>query len=68
MTEAATIDELKASIKKLNGRATTLKMDLHDLAEDLPIGWEGIPELAERTFEAYKKLTEARAKLAELGG
>jgi hypothetical protein len=68
MTETAPIDEVKASIKKLNGKATALKMDLHDLAEDLPIGWEGIPDLAQKTFEAYQQLTEARAKLAELGG
>jgi hypothetical protein len=58
------IDALKAEIKKLNGQATQLKMDLHDLSEDLPIGWERIPEIAEKTFQAYQKLTEARQKLA----
>jgi hypothetical protein len=58
------IDALKAEIKKLNGQATQLKMDLHDLSEDLPIGWERIPEIAGKTFQAYQKLTEARQKLA----
>ena len=57
-------DTLKAEIKKLNAQATQLKMDLHDLSEELPIGWERIPELAEKTFQAYQKLTAARQKLA----
>jgi hypothetical protein len=57
-------DTLKAEIKKLNAQATQLKMDLHDLSEDLPIGWERIPEIAEKTFQAYQKLTVARQKLA----
>ena len=58
------IDTLKAEIKKLNAQATQLKMDLHDLSEELPIGWERIPEIAEKTFLAYQKLTAARQKLA----
>lgn len=58
------LDTLKAEIKKLNAQATQLKMDLHDLSEELPIGWERIPELAEKTFQAYQKLTAARQKLA----
>jgi len=58
------MDTLKAEIKKLNAQATQLKMDLHDLSEDLPIGWERIPEIAEKTFQAYLKLTAARQKLA----
>jgi len=62
------IDTLKAQVKKLNAQATNLKMNLHDLAEDLPTGWDKIPELAQQTFETYKNLTEARAKLAAVGG
>lgn len=58
------MDALKAEIKKLNAQATQLKMDLHDLSEELPIGWERIPEIAEKTFQAYQKLTAARQKLA----
>lgn len=59
------MDELKARVKKLNAQATQLKMDLHDLSEDLPTGWEKIPEVAQRTFDAYQALTEARAKMAK---
>ena len=59
-----TPEELKAQVKKLNAQATQLKMDLHDLSEELPINWEKIPEVAARTFEAYQALTEARKQLA----
>jgi hypothetical protein len=57
-------ETLKAEIKKLNARATQLKMDLHDLSEDLPTGWERIPDVAAETFQAYEKLAAARQKLA----
>ncbi|MGC2458197.1 MAG: CCE_0567 family metalloprotein [Gallionellaceae bacterium] len=62
------INTLKSEIKKLNAQATQLKMDLHDLSEDLPTGWERIPEVAARTHQAYEKLTAARQKLAASGG
>lgn len=62
------IDTIKAEVKKLNAQATQLKMDLHDLSEDLPIGWEKIPEVAEKAFKAYEQLTDARKKLAAAGG
>lgn len=58
------IDTLKAEVKKLNAQATTLKMDLHDLSEELPQQWERIPEVAAKTFEAYQKLDAARKALA----
>ncbi len=61
-------DALKAQIKKLNAQATKLKMDLHDLSEDLPTGWEKIPEVAAAAHSAYQALTEARQQLAALGG
>jgi len=61
------VDSLNAQVKKLNAQATNLKMNLHDLAEDLPIGWEKIPELATQTFQTYKSLMEARARLAASG-
>lgn len=51
-------EEKKAQYKKLNSRATKLKMDLHDLAEDLPTGWEKIPEVADAAFNAYKELMD----------
>lgn len=57
-------EELKARVKKLNAQATQLKMDLHDLSEELPLNWEKIPELAARTHEAYQSLAQARNQLA----
>ncbi len=60
------IDSLKAKIKKLNQQATALKMDLHDLSEDLPTGWERILEVAQKTHAAHAALMEARAQLAQV--
>lgn len=59
------IDTLKAEIKKLSARATTAKMNLHDLAEDLPINWQGIMATAEAARDAYQALEQARARLKE---
>ena len=33
------------------------------LAEELPVDWEKIPEVAEQTFEVFKELTAARKEL-----
>jgi hypothetical protein len=70
VTEATVIEheDLKAKLKKLNAQATGLKMDLHDLAEDLPTGWERIRELAEKTYQAHLDLNELRKKIAEADG
>lgn len=62
------LEALKLQIKKLNAQATNLKMNLHDLSEDLPTGWEKIPAVAEQAYQAYKNLTEARSRLAAQGG
>lgn len=62
-----TPDELKAQIKKLNAQATSLKMDLHDLSEELPVNWERIPEVAQKTYDAFKELAAARKRLATAG-
>jgi hypothetical protein len=62
------IDTLKAEIKKLSTQAIQAKMDLHDLSEELPTGWERIPEIAGKTHATCQKLAEARKKLAALGG
>ena len=53
-------DELKARMKKLNAAAMTAKMDLHDLTEELPTGWERILEVAQRTYDAYQALDAAK--------
>lgn len=65
---AVDVESLKKEIKKLNAQATNLKMNLHDLSEDLPTGWENIPAVAAQTYETYKNLSAARARLAALGG
>lgn len=62
------LETLKARVKQLNARATTLKMNLHDLSEELPTGWENIPDLAAQAFDAYRSLAEARALLTQAGG
>jgi hypothetical protein len=59
------IDALKTEVKKLNAKATQAKMDLHDLSEDLPTGWEKIPVVAQLAYEAHAKLVAARKALAD---
>ena len=63
-----TVDTLKAEIKRLSSQAIQTKMDLHDLSEELPTGWERIPEVAKKTFQTFEKLVAAKQKLAALGG
>ncbi|MCC9624205.1 hypothetical protein LPB41_21200 [Thalassospira sp. MA62] len=63
MTE---VETLKAEIKKLSSRATNAKMDLHDLAEDLPINWPSIMDVAQVAHDTYEKLEAKRARLKEL--
>lgn len=58
-----TVEELEKHVKKLSMRSTDAKMNLHDLAEELPTDWEKIPEVAEHTFEVFKELTAARREL-----
>jgi len=61
------LEALKAQVKKLNQQATALKMDLHDLSEDLPTGWENIPDVAKKAYDVHAALTEARKALAAAG-
>ena len=60
------VDTLKVEIRKLSAKATTAKMNLHDLSEELPVNWTSIPEVAQAALEAYAALDAARKKLAEL--
>ena len=65
-TEPATTGraaQLRAELRRWNSRATRLKLDLHDLAEDLPVGWEGILELAAATHEAYAHVDRIQREL-----
>jgi hypothetical protein len=63
----ATAEALRAQQKKLSARAMNLKMELHDLSEELPLGWEKIPDVAQRAHAAFAALTELRARIAALG-
>jgi len=60
-------ETLKAEIRKLSSQAVTAKMDLHDLAEDLPINWEQVPAIAQRAYEIYRELDTKRALLRATG-
>lgn len=62
------LEALRAEAKKLSSQAVKAKMDLHDLAEDLPVNWESIPEVARRAFEIYGELQRKRQKIAVLEG
>ena len=48
-------------LRRLSARATQAKMDLHDLSEELPIGWERILVQAQKTYDAFAALAAAKA-------
>ncbi|TCN19800.1 CCE_0567 family metalloprotein [Sinorhizobium americanum] len=60
------IEELKKRTRKLQSRAATAKMELHDLAEDLPVNWSEIKAVAEKTFDAFAQLEAAKRELSAL--
>jgi hypothetical protein len=62
----SSVDELKAEIKKLSAKATNMKMNLHDLSEELPVNWTNILSVAQETYDAYAALEAARKKLKEM--
>ncbi len=62
------VDAIKAEVKKLSTQAIQAKMDLHDLSEELPIGWESILDVAKNCHDLYQRLTDARARLKAAGG
>ena len=62
----SSVDELKAEIKKLSAKATNMKMNLHDLSEELPLNWGNVLRIAQETHDAYAALEAARQKLKEL--
>lgn len=55
------LEDLEQRVRKLSMRATDAKMALHDLSEELPIDWQKIPEVAEKTHAVFKELHDARA-------
>ena len=56
-------EALKLEIRKLSAQAMQAKMDLHDLSEELPIGWPQILGVAQRAHDAFKLLDSKRAQL-----
>lgn len=58
-------EELRAQFKKANQQATALKMDLHDLAEELPTDWEKIPEISQKAYEAFSALAEIKKRMGK---
>ncbi|MBK8800922.1 MAG: hypothetical protein IPN71_02485 [Fibrobacteres bacterium] len=54
------LETLKLALRKASSRAVQAKMDLHDLSEELPIGWERIMEVAQATKDAYAELDRLR--------
>lgn len=65
MTNPERAEEIRAKLKKLKYSAMQLKLDLHDLAEDLPIDWERIPDVAARTFDTYSTIARLESELAQ---
>ncbi len=61
----SSIDQIKAEIKKLSAKAMNMKMNLHDLSEELPVNWTNIMTVAQETHDAYAALEAARKKLKE---
>jgi hypothetical protein len=60
------IKALKAELKKLSAKAMQLKLDLHDLSEELPQNWPSILDVARRTHDAFSQLESKRAELKTL--
>lgn len=60
------LEELQKKVRKLNSKAGNAKMELHDLAEDLPVNWTGIMAVAEKTYAVFAELEAAKSALAAL--
>ena len=60
------VETLQAEIRVLSARATNMKMNLHDLSEELPINWQSIMSVAQQTSDAFKALEVARAALRQV--
>lgn len=52
----------------LSSQAVQAKLDLYDLSEELPMIWERIPEVAQKTFQTYEQLSASKQRLAALVG
>jgi hypothetical protein len=59
-------EALKTRIKKLNSKAGQMKMDLHDLAEGLPVNYEQLIAVATDTYGIFKEIDDLKKQLAAL--
>ncbi|MCV3211610.1 CCE_0567 family metalloprotein [Mesorhizobium sp. YC-39] len=60
------LEALQKKVRKLQSRAGTAKMELHDLAEDLPVNWTEIKAVADKTFAVFAEWDAAKKDLAAL--
>ncbi|WP_353642749.1 CCE_0567 family metalloprotein [Mesorhizobium sp. WSM2239] len=60
------LEALQRKVRKLQSHAGAAKMELHDLAEDLPVNWTEIKAVAGKTFDIFAELDAARRELAAL--
>ena len=63
----ADLETLRAEVKKISFQAVQAKMNLHDLAEDLPLNWEQIPATAAKAYEIYRELESKRTIMKAMG-
>lgn len=61
--EQTNIEVIKKNIRKLNGQ---IKMDLHDLAEGLPTGYETLIQVAQTTYDMYEQLDIMKQQLKQM--
>lgn len=66
MSATSDTEGLKTEIKKLSAKAMQLKMDLHDLSEELPQNWQSILTIAQKTYDAFAVLERKRGELQNL--
>lgn len=65
--DEACVTALDKELKRLKRIATEWAGQLHDLAEErLPAGYEVLPELSLKTYEACQAWAEANARLRAL--
>ncbi|MDK1378636.1 MULTISPECIES: CCE_0567 family metalloprotein [unclassified Sinorhizobium] len=60
------LEELRKKVRKLQSRAGTAKMELHELAEDLPVNWSEVKAVAKRTFDVFAEPDAAKRELSAL--
>mgnify|MGYP002785472535 FL=1 len=62
----STAEELKTTIKRLNSKAGQMKMDLHDLAEGLPVNYETLIDGATQTYRIFHEIDQLKKQLKAL--